>query len=88
MAKKKDDADGASLQYSGDNPAEGKSSVGIVGRIETEEMARALVKTLYEVPKDCFIVFVTEDRNVFWQEVFAVNHAQKQNLKLFRLPWA
>ncbi len=89
MAKKvkENDVDGGSLQHSGDKPAE--QSAGLVARIETEEQARALVKTLYDVPEGCKVVIVTEDRNVFWQqsESSAVNHAQTHNLKLFRLSW-
>jgi hypothetical protein len=56
-------------------------------RITTIEQARQLVKTNYSVPDGCLVVYVTEDRNVFWQEnaSSADNHAQRNNLKLFRL---
>lgn len=55
-------------------------------RITTEAQAKDLIKD-YKVPVGCRVVIVTEDRNVFWQdnEGSAQNHAQKNNLKLFRI---
>ena len=67
----------------------GKEPVAISApaRITTEEQARQLVTLNYQVPKDCLLVYVTEDKNVFWQEnaSSAINHAQRNNLKIFRL---
>lgn len=61
----------------------------VPSRITTEEEAISLVKSKYVVPDRCRCVLVTEDKNVFWHEntSSAVNHAQKNNLKLFRLKW-
>lgn len=57
--------------------------------ILSEEQARKLVAANYSVPEGCKIVFVTEDRNVFWSEneSSAINYSKRRNLKLFRLTW-
>lgn len=90
MAKDKDTvkgSDDSSPGSGGDKPEVLKAS-GLVAAITTEEQAISLIKTLYTVPDGCKIAFVTEDRNVFWQqnEGPAVKHAQKNNLKIFRCP--
>lgn len=86
---KKENVEGESLEHGGDKPGGDERPPVLVGRIQSEEQARALVKTLYTVPEGNRLVLVTEDRNVFWKdsEGSAVNHAQKHNLKLFRLQW-
>jgi hypothetical protein len=58
-------------------------------RVTSEEEARILVSRKYQVPAGCRLVIVTEDCNVFWQQNTgsAVNHASKNNLKIFRLSW-
>ena len=87
---KKDSVKGESLEHDGDKPAEVVNAPSaLVSSIQTEEQARALVKTLYAVPNGCKTVYVTEDRNVFWQDnrPSAVNHAQRRKLKLFTLSW-
>lgn len=70
-------------------PAESSKVQPTPDRITTEEQAVELVQSSYKVPEGCKVVLVTEDKNVFWQENegSAVNHSQKQNLKLFRIQW-
>lgn len=89
MSKKKNSVEAESFGHSGDKPGGDERPPVLVGPIETEAQAISLVKTLYTVPEYCKTVIVTEDRNVFWQEnaSAAVNHAKKNNLKIFRLPW-
>lgn len=57
-----------------------------VSRITTEAQAQEHLKE-FTVPAGNKIAFVTEDRNVFWHEneSSAVNHAERNNLKLFRI---
>lgn len=88
MGKKKDDTkDNVIAEVDGiAETAPAEKSVPVT-RITTVEQAIELVKNEYTVPKDCKLVTVTEDRNVFWEENHssAVNHAQKHNLKIFRI---
>lgn len=60
----------------------------IPSRILSEEDAKALVAAKYKIPEGVQFCCVTEDRNVFWQdhESSAYNHAQRNNLKIFRIP--
>lgn len=57
-------------------------------RVNSEDEARKLLAS-YEVPQTSPIVYVTEDRNVFWMENkdYALNHAFKNNLKVFEITW-
>lgn len=73
----------------GKESAEVLTEQSIPSRITTEEQAIALVKSEYVIPEGMALILVTEDRTVFYQanETPAVNHAQKNNLKLFRLQW-
>lgn len=57
-------------------------------RISSEDEAKAWVnQSGYAIPQGCKTIYVTEDRNVFWQDSAdaAFNHAFKNNLKLFTL---
>lgn len=57
-------------------------------RINSEEEAAAWIKRGgYKVPAGCNKILVTEDRNVFWgdHENDALNHAYRNNLKIFTL---
>jgi hypothetical protein len=95
MAKKKqseeieDNVSEGSVDMAGSNQT-GSEKVrfdppSITGELE----ALTFVRENYIVPEGCRLVVVTEDKNVFWQEnaSSAANHAQKNNLKIFRLPW-
>ena len=65
-----------------------RESGATVSRITNEAQAKEFLKD-YKVPENSKVVLVTEDKNVFWQEneSSANNHAQKNNLKLFRIVW-
>jgi hypothetical protein len=60
----------------------------VPSRILSEEDAKSLVASEYKIPEGVQFYCVTEDRNVFWQEneSSAYNHAQRNNLKIFRIP--
>jgi hypothetical protein len=75
------------LDYAESGPAETSEVQPTPDRITTQEQAIELIRASYKVPEGCKIILVTEDKNVFWQENTgsAVNHAQKHNLKLFRI---
>jgi len=58
--------------------------------LDTEEEALAHVKENYIIPEEINLVLVTSDFNVFLGEHNvgnAVNHMQRNNLKLFRFTW-
>jgi hypothetical protein len=69
----------------GTPPKEGVSSP----RLSSAQEAREYVLANYKPPVGSAVVIVTSDKCVFWQENegSAVSHAQRNNLKLFRLQW-
>lgn len=57
-----------------------------VSRINSQAEAEELIKSYHHLVNEK-VLFVTEDRNVFIQrnESKAYNHAEKHNLKIFRI---
>lgn len=81
MAKSVDEA--KAVDIAGKEPAK-----PVPTRISSEEEALAWIKQAnYKIPAGCTKILVTEDRNVFWSdhENDALNHAFRNNLKIFTL---
>ena len=66
---------------------EDKTAGKVSTKIENEKQAVEFVKKSYRVPPNIKVVYVTEDRQVFYRRNDAANYASTTNVKLFAIKW-
>lgn len=84
----KDNVDPKGFDVAGTSPGEGlTANPVIVSSINTEAEAREFVKNGGYKITESRVIYVTQDKNVFTQEneSAAVNHAERNKLKIFRI---
>lgn len=55
--------------------------------IESENQAVELVRQKYQVPDNVKVVYVSEDKQVFFKRNPAINYSNSSNKKLFAIKW-